>query len=282
MPRFRNAPSRRRQPAPTAKWLVLGLTEARLVAHGQRATHMLPVKPSHHRKRFLPGQRLAVKAYVGGPTECHVTVTDAQRVQLGHVDYAAARELGHPYVDAFRAAWVAEHEPDHDGDALERFERRHAHREVWLVRFALDRTEVPRMLAQAGRDQGSYVAGPDRRWRYQPGTEDAETDRGYTSSDSLSLRDAGRALKDDEWELHVGRPARVRETQRQAMIRTDRITQTTSERLAAARAAAQAKGFDMRDEFRRYDRLVLRERPGEALEQLALIESRVYPRRAAA
>jgi hypothetical protein len=110
MPRFRNAPSRRRQPAPTAKWLVLGLTEARLVALGQRTTHLLPVKPSHHRKRFLSGQRLAVKAYVGGPTECHVTVTDAQRVQLGHVDYAAVRELGYPYLDAFRVAWVDEHE----------------------------------------------------------------------------------------------------------------------------------------------------------------------------
>jgi hypothetical protein len=289
MPRFRNAPSRRRQPAPTAKWLVLGLTEARLVALGQRTTHLLPVKPSHHRKRFLSGQRLAVKAYVGGPTECHVVVTDAQRVQLGHVDYAAVRELGYPYLDAFRVAWVDEHETTWragetvaEVDLLERFDRRHAHKEVWLVRFALDRTEVPRMLAQAGRDQGSYVAGPDRRWRYQPGTEDAETDRGYTSSDSLALRDAGRALKDDEWEQHIGRPARVRETQRQAMIHADRITQTTSERLTAARAAAQAKGFDMRDEFRRYDRLVLRERHGDALEQLALIESRVYPRRAAA
>jgi hypothetical protein len=110
MPRFRNAPSRRRQPAPTAKWLVLGLTEARLVALGQRTTHLLPVKPSHHRKRFLSGQRLAVKAYVGGPTECHVTVTAARRVQLGHVDYAAVRELGYPYLDAFRVAWVDQHE----------------------------------------------------------------------------------------------------------------------------------------------------------------------------
>jgi hypothetical protein len=178
MPRFRNAPSRRRQPAPTAKWLVLGLTEARLVAHGQRATHMLPVKPSHHRKRFLPGQRLAVKAYVGGPTECHVTVTDAQRVQLGHVDYAAARELGHPYVDAFRAAWVAEHEPDHEGDALERFDRRHAHREVWLVRFALDRLLPVRFLAQ-------------------------RSEEGYTENAARALRDEPPALYEHEWKQHV-------------------------------------------------------------------------------
>jgi hypothetical protein len=257
MPRFRNAPSRRRQPAPTAKWLVLGLTEARLVAHGQRTTHLLPVKPSHHRKRFHEGQRLTVKAYVGGPTECHVTVTDAQRVQLGQVDYAAVRELGHPYLDAFRVAWVAEHEPDHEGDALERFERRHAHKEVWLVRFALDRT-----------DRGGLPA--------------ARSEEGYTDNPARAMPEEMPAVRGLDWEHHIGRPARDRETQRQAMIHADRTTQTTSERLASARTAAQAKGFDMRDEFRRYDRLVLRERHGDALEQLALIESRVYPRRAAA
>jgi hypothetical protein len=178
MPRFRNTPSRRRQPAPTAKWLVLGLTEARLVAHGQRTTHLLPVKPSHHRKRFHEGQRLTVKAYVGGPTECHVTVTDAQRVQLGRVDYAAVRELGHPYLDAFRVAWVAEHEPDHEGDALERFDRRHAHKEVWLVRFALDRLLPVRFLAQ-------------------------RSEEGYTENAARALRDEPPALYDHEWKQSV-------------------------------------------------------------------------------
>jgi hypothetical protein len=273
MPRFRNAPSRRRQPAPTAKWLVLGLTEARLVALRQRTTHLLPVKPSHHRRRFHEGQRLAVKAYVGGPTECHVVVTAAQRVQLGHVDYAAVRELGYIHVDMFRIAWMWDHDREWCADAhiametgereredapeLERFDRRHAHKEVWLVRFALDRT-----------DRGGLPA--------------ARSEEGYTDNPARAMGEEMPAVLGDAWEQHIGRPARVRETQRQAMIHANRITQTTSERLAAARAAAQAKGFDMRDEFRRYDRLVLRERHADALDQLALIESRVYPRRAAA
>jgi hypothetical protein len=185
MPRFRNAPSRRRQPAPTAKWLVLGLTEARLVALGQRTTHLLPVKPSHHRKRFLSGQRLAVKAYVGGPTECHVTVTAARRVQLGHVDYAAVRELGYPYLDAFRVAWVDQHETAWrageklaEVDLLERFERRHAHKEVWLVRFALDRLLPVRFLAQ-------------------------RSEEGYTENAARALRDEPPALYEHEWKQSV-------------------------------------------------------------------------------
>jgi hypothetical protein len=240
MPRFRNAPSRRRQPAPTAKWLVLGLTEARLVALRQRTTHLLPVKPSHHRRRFHEGQRLAVKAYVGGPTECHVVVTAAQRVQLGHVDYAAVRELGYIHVDMFRIAWMWDHDREWCADA-----------------HALDRT-----------DRGGLPA--------------ARSEEGYTDNPARAMGEEMPAVLGDAWEQHIGRPARVRETQRQAMIHANRITQTTSERLAAARAAAQAKGFDMRDEFRRYDRLVLRERHADALDQLALIESRVYPRRAAA
>jgi hypothetical protein len=151
----------------------------------------------------------------------------------------------------------ADREPEYAGDALERFDRRHAHKEVWLVRFALDRT-----------DRGGLPA--------------ARSEEGYTDNPARAMGEEMPAVLGDAWEQHIGRPARDRETQRQAMIHADRITQTTSERLTAARAAAQAKGFDMRDEFRRYDRLVLRERHADALEQLALIESRVFPARAAA
>lgn len=314
MPRFRQKPSSRRAARPTASWLVLGPSEARLVAHGQRATHLTPVKPSHHHKRYLPGQRLSVKGFVGGPTECHVIVSDAQRIQLGQVDYGLVRELGYVRLDQFQEAWVAEHEPglrpkrcpdchlgqqeEADGvlyrcltcagrgevpvDPLERFQRRHAHREVWVIRFAVDHTETPRMLAQAGRDRASFVEGPDRRWRYRPGTEDAETDRGYTSVDSLSVRDAGRALTDEQHERHIARPARDREVRRQAMLAATRAALSSDQRVTAARRAAASKGLDMRSEFRLYDRHVRLERAVEALRQLELIESRVFPQRRAA
>jgi hypothetical protein len=257
MSKFRRQPPTRRAASPTAKWLVTGPTIASEIQYGRRTTYMLPVKPNHHRRRFHEGQRLSLKSYVGGSTLAHVTVTDAQRVQLGHVDYAAARELGHPYVDAFRAAWVAEHEPDHEGDALERFERRHAHKEVWLVRFALDRT-----------DRGGLPA--------------ARSEEGYTDNPARAMGEEMPAVRGVDWEHHIDRPARDREAQRQAMIHADREAKSTSWRAGAARAAATMKGLDMRDEFRRLYRLEAQERHAEALEQLALIESRVYPRRAAA
>jgi hypothetical protein len=282
MPKFRQKPSSRRQARPTASWLVLGTSEARLVVHGHRTTHLTLVKPSHHHKRYLAGARLAVKAYVGGVTECHVVVSDAQRIQLGQVDYSLVRELGYVRLDQFQEAWVDEHDPAFEGDALERFQRRHAYREVWVIRFAVDHTETPRMLAQAGRDRASFVEGPDHRWRYRPGTEDAETDRGYTSVDSLSVRDAGRALTDEQHELHVGRPSRDREAQRQKFLREDREAKSPHWRSGAARAAATMKGLDMRSEFRLLYRLQAQERHLEALRQLELIESRVFPQRRAA
>jgi hypothetical protein len=72
---------------------------------------MLPVKPNHHRRRFHEGQRLSLKAFVGGSTLAHVVVSDAQRIQLGQVDYGLVRELGYVRLDQFQEAWVAEHDP---------------------------------------------------------------------------------------------------------------------------------------------------------------------------
>jgi hypothetical protein len=179
MPRFRQKSSSRRASRPTASWLVLGPTEARLVAHGQRTTHLQPVKPSHHRKRFHPGQRLSVKAYVGGPTEAHIHITSVQRVPAGSIDFHTARELGHVRVDDFREAWVAEHDDTYTGTApLERFDSRHAHRDVWVLRFALDRMLPVRFLAQ-------------------------NSEEGYTDNPARGLKDEPPALYDHEWKQHV-------------------------------------------------------------------------------
>jgi hypothetical protein len=108
---FRKTPSSRRAASLTAKWVVPGPTVAAEIKYGRRTTHIIPCKPSHHRRRFHEGQRLSVKSYVGGPTECHVTVVSALRVRLGDVDYPVARELGYVRLDDFRLAWVAEHDP---------------------------------------------------------------------------------------------------------------------------------------------------------------------------
>jgi hypothetical protein len=178
MSRLHHSSSHRRQAAPVAKGLVLGFTEARLVAHGQRGVHIASVKPDHHRKRYLAGQRLHVKAFVGGPIEARIIVTSAERIQLLDVDFPLARALGHVRLDDFRSAWVAEHEPAFDGDPLERFERRHAHRDIWAIRFALDRAAPPRLLA-------------------------ARSDELYVESPAQAMADEPEALSAAEWKLHV-------------------------------------------------------------------------------
>jgi hypothetical protein len=76
------------------------------------------------------------------------------------------------------------------------------------------------------------------------------------------LRDVGRALDDEAWELHVGRPSRDREARRQQMLAQDRAALDTTQRVAYARHAASTKGLDMRSEFRLYDRLVRLDRAG--------------------
>jgi hypothetical protein len=187
MPRFRQKPSSRRAPSPTAKQLITGPTIASDIKYGRRTTHLLPVKPSHHLRRFHDGQRLSLKAYVGGPTEAHVHVTSAERVQLRDVDYATVRELGCIRVDEFRVAWVQDHDQAwlESTDAellmdatLERFDRRYAHRDVWVIRFALDRMLPNRYMAQ-------------------------RSEEGYTDSAARGLKDEPPTLHEHEWKAHV-------------------------------------------------------------------------------
>lgn len=185
MSTFRRKPSHRRKPKLQASWLVVGYDTSRSILYHGRTTHIQPVRSSDHPKRYTPGQRLAVKAFVGGPTECHVHIHRVERVQLRDIDYPTARELGHFRLDAFREAFDG---PDHKW--------------VWVLRFAVDRTAPPRLFAQAGRDRASYRETADGRWQFVPTAEDAEADRGYTSSVSQSDGEA-EVLTDDEWKRHV-------------------------------------------------------------------------------
>jgi hypothetical protein len=265
MPRFHRPPSGRRQPRTTAKAIALGMTLAGKVARGEQRAVLMPVRlplenREGYRKRFAADRQLAIHAFWGGPRVCNVRVSDAQRIQLGQVDYGLVRELGYVRLDQFQESWVREHDPKpayEIMDLLERFQRRHAHREVWVIRFAVDRAQAPRLLA-------------------------ARSDELYVENPAMALPFEFPALTPDEHELHVARPALVREARRQAMLLADRAALSTDQRVTAARRAAAAKGLDMRSEFRLYDRHVRLERVVEALRQLELIESRVFPQRRAA
>jgi hypothetical protein len=272
MPRFRRKPSSRRAAAPTAKWLVTGPSIAAEIKYGRRTTHLIPCKPSHHRRRFYKGQRLSVRAYVGGCSECHVTVTSAERIQLRDVDYQAVRELGYIRMDQFRVTWVEENDQAWSAKLQEefplnvierfirkenRFDSRHGHKDVWLIRFRVERAVPPRLLAE-------------------------RSDELYVDTAARALREEMPALSEEEWRTHIAPASRDREHARQLMLTQARSEQSVAVRVAQARSAAAAKGLDLRSEFRRYDRLVLHDRVGDAVRQLELIESRVFPARSAA
>jgi hypothetical protein len=265
MSRFHRPPSGRRQPRTTAKAIALGMTLAGKVTRGEQRAVLIPVRlplenREGYRKRFAADRPLAIHAFWGGPRVCNVRVSDAQRIQLGQVDYSLVRELGYVRVDQFQEAWVREHDPKpayEIMDLLERFQRRHAHREVWVIRFAVDHT-----------DSGGLLA--------------AKSEEGYTDCAARAMREEMPAVRGFDWELHIGRHARDREARRQAMLAATRAALSTDQRVTAARRAAASKGLDMRSEFRLYDRHVRLERVVEALRQLELIESRVFPQRRAA
>lgn len=263
MGHFRRRPSHRRQPRPTATSIILGHSSAPILHQGRRA-HLQTVTSRDHHKRYQPGQRLAVREYFPGPAECHVIVTDvtgpADGFTLGQVDYDIARELGHHRLDAFRVAWVTAH--DHDWlavhfDATEeeflaRFERRWAHKLAWLIEFRIDTAAPPRLLA-------------------------ARSDEIYVENDAQALRGEMPALSEAEWETHVGPRSHYRRREHEQARRLERETLGWPDRLAAAKAAAKAKGYDIRDEVRRFDRLIQNGKTAKAMTQLARIEQRVFP-----
>lgn len=171
MSTFRHPPSHRRKPKPTASWLVVGYDTSRDILYHGRTTHILPVRSSDHRKRYHPGQRLSVKAFVGGPTECHVHVLAADRIQVRDVDYPTARALGYYRVDAFREDW----ENDYQW--------------VWVIRFAVDRAAAPRLLALHSEDL--YVENPTMALPEEPEA---------LSEDEWKLHvDRNRDLTHDQW-----------------------------------------------------------------------------------
>ena len=266
MTSFRQRPSRRRERGLTAKALVLG-HEPTAILHEDRTAHLLPVKSSDHRSRYSAGMRLAVKEMVPGPTACNVIVTSVhgprEMFTLGQVTVRVARELGHVRLDAFWRYWIVNHDQAWIGRAIEagtdteeeiarRFEQRWSGKLAWLIRFRIDRTAAPRLLA-------------------------ARSDELYVESDATALRGELPALTEDEWKLHIGPQSRYRERDRLAAQRAARVAKAWPERIAAARVAAKAKGADIRDECRRYERLVEQGKTEKALRQLERIEERAFP-----
>jgi hypothetical protein len=260
---MRTRPAHRKQRRRDARWLVTGLDACTAILHHGRTAHLQPVRASDHSCRYSAGQRLAVKPYIPGPTEAHVIVTRVQGInetfRLGDVTDQIARDLGHEGADTFRIWWVRAEDHDwwqrtedehrdldgrlRDLDAAyekvrARFEHRWAAKLAWLIRFRVDISAAPHLLA-------------------------ARSDELYVENPAMALPDELPALRRDEWELHVGQHSPFRERARLRAQKREREARDWPERLTLARDAARAKGYDVRDECRRYERL---DRAGPARE----------------
>ena len=270
MKKFQNPSKRpRRHPRPVARDIAIGHDNAKAINRGVMRLHLRPVRSTDHAKRYKPGQILNVRAFVGGPTWCKINVTDAARVPLTEaLTLENAKLAGYRTSSELRGA----------------FERSYGEgrsdRQVWVIRFSLDTTEAPRLLAESGDSRGRYRLGSDGRWQYVECHDERESDRGYTDTPARALREEPPALRDDDWARHVAKPAELRAVVRIAEQIAERAATSTDARLAQARQRATLNGYDMRDEFRRYDRLVTQGREHDALRQLQLIEQRVFPRAA--
>jgi len=279
--------ARRRQRNPRASAIVLGHPATGILHQGVTA-HLQRVNPNDHACRYAIGQRLAVKVMVPGPNALHIRITAVQgpkqQFTLGQLTIQDARALGHTRLDHLWRHWITNHDQTwlgraiHDGTDTEheierRFQDEWASKLVWLLRFEIDHTETPRMLSSIVGGSHQYRSGPDRRWVYVPRQDEQDADRGYTSSDSMTVRDSGVALTDDQWETHVGPKSPYRIADRLAAKRA----QTWQARLAEATEAARRAGKDIRDERRRFDKLIREGKTEKAMRQLEILEQRAFP-----
>lgn len=245
MPTFRHRPSHRRDPRPVARDLVIGHDNAKAVNRGTSTLHIRPVQPRDHFKRYQPDQTLNVRAFVGGPTWCKIAIIEADRVPLtAALNLANAKRAGHRTTTDLRAAFEHSYGEGGRPDRL-----------VWVLVVRLDKSETPRLLA-------------------------ARSDELYVSTPATALADEPEALSEEDWKRHVGKPSELRAIVRTAEQILERAATSNTVRIVDARMRARVNGYDMRDEFRRYDHLVQQGRAQDALRQLEAIESRVFPKAA--
>jgi hypothetical protein len=185
---------RKRDPRPTARDLAVGHDNAKAINRGVMTLHIRPVRSSDHRKRYTPDQPLNVRAFTGGPTWCKVIIASVERIPLDQaLTLANAKLAGYRTTADLQAAFECSYGTGRSD------------RMVWVVRFRLDGTETPRMLAASGDAPSSYKLGADGRWHYVERHDERESDRGYTAVASRALRDELPALSDDDWRKHVYR-----------------------------------------------------------------------------
>jgi hypothetical protein len=178
-----------------------------------------------------------------------VLVTDYRHALLGDSlddQGKAARAEGHRSTDEFKAWWVGvydrswintyikRHEIEPGDDILiERFDRRHTLRSVWVMVFEPDRTAAPRYLAPTGRGD----------------------DRGYTTVMAQAIADEPEAV-DETMQRRISDQGREYDEMRAAGVDElliDGLRKLRTQRHEFVTVAGE-RGINVRDEIRMLDR----------------------------
>lgn len=226
---------------------------ARLIVRGRKRVARLPVRWGEGRCWVRPGRSYAVQPGVGRSAIGRIFVTDVERDRLGNISFDDARAEGFRTTNEFKLSWVQHHDRlwvrqqeammaeaskinDRLGvsasdevqevlaeQSLFRFGERHADRDVWVIRFELDRSHRPRLLAPASRgerdgDEHGYTDNPRRALRDEPEAIDRQSLEQYIVD--AHTREAGRPGRREEVLKSRARSLAVR--LRQETIAADR------------------------------------------------------------
>lgn len=224
------------------------------------SSHVLvkPYRPGDG-DRFPIQQRITRDGRQTVETKGHGIIGSAVVVRAGELTLQDAREMGYRTTSEAMAGWLCQYDqgwtcekdvvdncqacggpgvaPDGfcvtcgcDDQAAARFTAKHADREVWLIRFRLDTTHVPRLLAASPSAESDYVTSP-----------------------SLALAEEPEALSAVEHERHVQGNAGMTHEQWRALEQATRDAEleklSLGQRLDRAIAEAQREGRSMTREI---------------------------------
>jgi uncharacterized protein YqfB (UPF0267 family) len=228
--------------------------------------------------RYQPGKSYAVQPGRGQSATCRIHVTSVRKELVGEIAFADARAEGFATTEDFKAYWIAIHErtwlehenamlneaENDDGVVLDRdvwimrrsldlFDRKHAHRPVWVISFHLDVAPVGRLLAL--RSQEGYTSNPHRALPGEPEAVDADTQAWVTGNAHQTTAqwqalEAGRRERDrallsrEDQIVRLQRAARLRSIDASRELWALRnMLGSTDERFVTKLRKAEAKVF---------------------------------------
>lgn len=238
------------------------------------------VQPFNPREgdRFPVQQRVTREGNLSAETHGHVILTSACQEFAGNLTFDDARAMGYRTTSEAMEAWLCDNDPGWlaeepacqicggpgltddgfcvtcgcDDQPRARFTAKHSDRLVWVLRFELDSTHVPRLLAALPADEGAL-------------------DGDYVVSPSRAMADEPEALSESDFEKHVSKRAGMSHEQWRALERSTRLETSArlsyEQRIAVAQARAAQARVDITREVWMARKLIAEGRPDHVIER---------------